>query len=153
MADKYGLIACIAPEYISEDSDEASLVIGYKNNSKAILLEVLFENGWFVIDKHRTNELTDKFRGRHVTADWIENFIRHNSVENHSEQNSKAPTLAEYSAMPLEERARLNGLTPSQTLRLEEIQEDCRASTAALADSTKPEPVLRKAQLLPTPRD
>lgn len=80
MADKYGLIAYIAPEYISEDSDEASLVIGYKNNSKAILLEILFENGWFVVEKHRTLELTAKFRGRHVTADWIENFMRHNSV-------------------------------------------------------------------------
>ena len=80
VADKHGLIAYVAPEYISEDSDEASLIIGYKNNSKVILLEILFENGWFVIDKHRTNELTNKFRGKQVTADWIENFIRHNSV-------------------------------------------------------------------------
>lgn len=47
-------------------------------------------------------------------------------------QSSKELTSREYFALPLEERAKLNLLTPEQTLRLEEIQRQIRAQTKHL---------------------
>lgn len=55
---------------------------------------------------------------------------------NNSEQSSTETTstqLSDFQARVLKE-----GLTPEETARVKAIQEDCRASTEALADPRKP---------------
>lgn len=60
--------------------DGRLLKICPKGVRSRVLIEIEAGSGGYLIYKHRTSELTARYKGRKISSDWLVDFVKHNQA-------------------------------------------------------------------------